>query len=82
VWRQASPEEQNWLKTQPELETLGDFLFLAPGIEDELWFLIERIWHGFPDPPKYAFLAYDLNGQLIVAKDVDRLPGAWILQEP
>ena len=82
AWRQANPEEHAWLKTQPELEALGDFLFLAPGIEDELWLLIERIWNGFPDPPEYAFLAYDLGGGLIIAKDFDYLPRAWTLPKP
>ena len=81
VWRQASPEEHAWLKTQPELETLGDFLWLAPDIEDELWLLIERVWNGFPDPPKYAFLAFDLGGALMIAKDFDHLSTGWTLPD-
>ena len=82
VWRQANPEEHSWFKAQPELETLGDFLLLAPDIKDELWLLIERVWNGFPDPPEYAFLAFDLDGQLIIAKDFDHLPRTWTLPEP
>ena len=77
----TNPEEHAWLKTQPELETLGDFLWLAPDIEDELWLLIERVWNGFPDPPKYAFLAFDLGGALMIAKDFDHLPTGWTLPE-
>ena len=80
-WRISSPEEYQWLKDQPELERLGDFLFLAPAIEDELWLLIERMWNGLPDPPMYVFLAYGLNRQLITARDFDTLPKAWTLPD-
>ena len=81
VWRQANPEEHSWFKAQPELETLGDFLLLAPEIKDELWLLIERIWNGLPDPPLYAFLAFDLEGNLLADGDLDRLPKAWTLPD-
>jgi len=81
-WRQATPDEYAWLKTQPALEQLGDFLFLAPAIDDELWLLIERVWNGWPDPPTYGFMAYDLEGQLLTGVDFDRLPRKWQLPEP
>ena len=82
VWQRATPEEYQWLKTQPQIEELGDFLFLAPAIEDELWLLVERTWHGFPDPPLYAFLAFDLEGKLIAGGDLDHLPRTWTLPKP
>ena len=82
AWQQASPAELEWLKGQPVLERLGDFLFLAPTVEDELWLLVERTWNGFPDPPKFAFLAYDLGDELILAKDFYHLPARWTLPEP
>jgi len=79
AWRNATPQERDWLKGQPELEPLGDFLLLAPSVEDELWLLIERIWNGWPDPPMYAFLAYDQDYRLILGKDFDVLPRTWTL---
>jgi len=79
AWRNATPQERDWLKGQPELEPLGDFLLLAPSVEDELWLLIERIWNGWPDPSMYAFLAYDQDHRLILGKDFEVLPKAWTL---
>jgi len=81
AWRQANPDEHSWLKSQTELEQFGDFLFLTSNIEDELWLLIERTWHGFPDPPQYAFFAFGLDHRLIVAKDLDDLPTAWAMPD-
>ncbi|MEO9969298.1 MAG: hypothetical protein ABJG15_05635 [Hyphomonadaceae bacterium] len=81
-WRNATPEEHAWLKAQPDLDPLGDFLCLAPKIDDELWLLIERVWNGFPDPPKFAFVAYDKDLNLIVAKDFQHCPSRWSLPEP
>ena len=81
AWRGASPAEYGWLKTQPELEQFGEFLFLASDIEDELWLLIERTWHGFPDPPQYAFFAFGADDKLIVGMDLDDLPEAWVMPD-
>ena len=82
VWRKATPEDYKWFQAQPQIEELGDFLFLATDTEDELWLLIERFWNGWPDPPLYAFLVFDLEGNLIAGGDFHRLPSAWTLPEP
>jgi|GEM_PF-3256755 len=81
AWRGAGAAEYGWLKKQPELEPFGDFLFVANDIEDELWLLIERTWHGFPDPLQYAFFAFGADDRLIVAKDLSELPEAWAMPD-
>jgi len=81
VWRKAVPEEYDWLKAQPKIEELGDFLYLAPAIEGELWLLIERTYHGFPDPPAYAFLAFDKQGKLLAGGDFNHVPEGWDVPE-
>ena len=80
TWRSAEPAEYEWFKTQPNIEALGDFLYVAPD-EDDLWLLIERTWHGWPDPPRFACLAFDVSGKLIVGGDFEVVPATWTLPE-
>ncbi len=44
--------------------------------------LIERIWHGFPDPPEWGFgfqCAQTSQAPWQVAGSFERLPQAWVL---
>lgn len=42
------------------------------------WFVIDRMWHGFPDPPEFAFLAFDADGTIISGHDFSDWPPVWI----
>jgi hypothetical protein len=44
----------------------------------EDWFVIDRMWHGFPDPPEFAFMAFDASGKIISGHDFDDWPASWI----
>ena len=80
-WRQSPEGTQEALHLCPMLERFGDFVFTADPIDEapwqgQRWFVIERIWHGFPDPPRYAFFA--LQGDTVwAAQDFSTWPTAW-----
>lgn len=48
---------------------------------EEFWLVGERLWHGWPDPPQWAFWALDAEQRLIAAADFDLWPPAWIRRD-
>ena len=47
----------------------------------EKWVVMSRAWHGWPDPPEFAFFAQDAAGEVICAADFDWWPKAWTRPE-
>lgn len=79
--RKPSPEERKRWDADPRFEPHTD------GIEwlgerggetgRETWLIGERLWHGWPDPPQWAFWALDETGAVVCAADFDDWPSAW-----
>ncbi|MEL6978893.1 MAG: hypothetical protein AAGM38_09465 [Pseudomonadota bacterium] len=43
----------------------------------ELWLVGDRLWHGWPDPPEFAFWALGRDGDVRCAGDFDGWPRLW-----
>ena len=62
----------------PALERFGDRCFAYKRSEDEEWLIIDRCWHGWPDPPEFALLAFDSGKKIVTGYDFSDWPTAWI----
>lgn len=47
----------------------------------EVWLIADRIWHGWPDPPEFAFWALDEDQAVRCAADFDAWPRSWARRE-
>ena len=61
----------------PILDRFGDGVIAWHQADTETWIIIDRLWHGWPDPPEYAWLVFDQEGQIIAGYDFDTWPKAW-----
>lgn len=64
-------------KDFPEIDRFGDSCFAYRRADNEDWFIVDRFWHGFPDPPEFAFLAFDQQRQIVTGYDFADWPDRW-----
>lgn len=81
VWRQPTDVEQKSFEGHRTLKIYAEFLVAAADVSDESWILMERVWHGWPDPPRWIFIAFDPQGREICAGDFDHIPANWTMPE-
>lgn len=81
VWRIPTEVEQKSFEWHRTLKTYAEFLVAAADVGDESWILMERVWHGWPDPPRWIFIAFDPQGQHICGGDFDHIPANWTMPE-
>lgn len=53
----------------------------APPFAGEFWLVGDRLFHGWPDPPEFAFWALGGDGRLRCAAEFDWWPAAWTREE-
>jgi hypothetical protein len=82
VWGPASDYPGNVAADFPILDRFGDGIFAYRAAAEEQWFIIDRLWHGFPDPPEFAFLAFDASKQIVTGKDFSTWPATWKRPSP
>ena len=75
-WREPSAEERRGHDAHRVLGRFGDYSIATATMDGELWLVRERDWHGWPDPPRYAFFAL-AGDDIRVAADFDYRPIAW-----
>ena len=80
-WRTPTSTEQKAFEAHRTLKTYADFLVAAVETDDESWILMERVWHGFPDPPRWIFIAFGPDGRTICGGDFDHIPTNWTMPE-
>jgi len=78
-WRLPTATEQAAFKAHRHLSGLADALIAAADVDGESWILLERDWAGYPDPPRFAFLAYRPDGSTICEADLDDPSPLWRL---
>ncbi len=61
----------------PVLDRFGDGIIAYYRNQEEDWFIIDRIWHGWPDPPEFAFFAFDSQKQIVTGQDFGCWPVTW-----
>ncbi len=57
----------------------ADALDAVATAEGETWLMGERLWFGFPDPPRFMVVFLDAESRVIAATDLDRLPRGWTI---
>lgn len=65
----------------PVLDRFGDDIIAYYRNQEEDWFIIDRVWHGWPDPPQFAFFAFDAQKRIVTGQDFSNWPEAWIKPE-
>lgn len=78
-WRPPSKRELRAFEEHHRLRDLADDLIAAADVGDESWILLERTWAGFPDPPRFVFMAFRPDGAQICAADLDDLSPTWLM---
>ena len=81
TWRFPTVVEQKSFEVHQILKTYAEFLVAAADVGDESWVLMERVWHGWPDPPRWIFIAFDPQGRTVCGCDFDHIPTTWTMPE-
>ncbi len=76
-WRHPDSEER--ARFGGVVEMFADALDAIATSEGETWLMGERLWFGFPDPPRYMVVFLDAESRVIAATDLDRLPQGWMI---
>jgi hypothetical protein len=75
-WSKGSTYAGNVFADYPLLDRYANSLHAFITAGEELWVVIERDWHGYPDPPQFAILALNA-GERQWACDFDHWPSQW-----
>lgn len=76
AWRAPSDAELREFDADPVIGRFGDQTRLVADVGAERWLVRDRLWWGWPDPPRYAFFV--LKGQrILVAADFNAWPTGW-----
>lgn len=76
AWEKPCTAASKALEADPFLSRFGDFFEAIGWSGDLACVVIERAWHGFPDPPQFAFFAMRDN-RVWAAADMGGWPRAW-----
>lgn len=75
-WREPSAGEEDEILADPMLGRFADDVAALGEYEDRACVVMERLWHGWPDPPRYVLFAI-ADGKVWAAADFDTWPAAW-----
>lgn len=75
-WREPTAGEEDEILADPMLGRFADDVTALGEYEDRACVVLERLWHGWPDPPRYVLFVVD-DGQVWAAADFDAWPSAW-----
>ena len=76
-WRRPTPDEARWWKEHPRFGRFADFCYAVATVDGRRWTVMERTWHGWPDPPEYVWFALEVDDAVWAAPDFDGWPRAW-----
>jgi hypothetical protein len=62
----------------PILDRFGDGVLCWHSEDGEDRVIIDRMWHGFPDPPEFAIFAFDAEKRIVWATDFYWWPKTWV----
>ena len=81
AWEKPSYQEQAAWRADPELSRFGDFLVAVASIDGRRAWILENIWNGWPDPPRFAALVREPDGAIWLATNFHHWPKAWTKPE-
>ena len=77
IWDSVSSYCGDACADYPMLDRFGNGIFAYHATREGDWFIIDRIWHGWPDPPEFAFFAFDTDKRIVTGQDFGDWPSAW-----
>ena len=80
TWRRPDLAEIAWWDDR--FGRFAEFVYAVAEVEGRRWAVLERTWHGWPDPPEYAWFAVDADDRVWAARDFDWWPAAWVAPPP
>lgn len=80
VWRRPDYDEGRAIADDPFLGHFADTVTALAWVDGLACVVLERTWHGWPDPPRFALFAMR-NRQIEIAIDFADWPAAWRLDE-
>ncbi len=75
-WRKPTRDEESWASRHPDLGRFADSLFAVAAFAGRRWFVGERLWHGWPDMPRFVLFVLE-DETVWAAWDFGRWPPAW-----
>lgn len=70
------------LRGEPKTADLDPDIHYWARVGNELWFLVDRDWFGFPDPQQYALLIWNRSKKRLTQMgNFGRLPDTWTLPD-
>ncbi|WP_288411358.1 hypothetical protein [uncultured Sphingomonas sp.] len=76
AWCVPTDAERKAIEAHPILGRFGDDTIAVAEVDGERWTVRERVWHGWPDPPRYVFFATAGN-TIRAAADFADWPPRW-----
>ncbi|WP_294325240.1 hypothetical protein [uncultured Sphingomonas sp.] len=76
LWRMPTDAERAVIDAHPILGRFGDDTIGIAEVDGERWIVRDRVWHGWPDPPRHVFFA-TVGDTIRAATDFDRWPPRW-----
>ncbi len=77
IWQAPTEKDNRTWADDESLQRFGDSLIAVADVGNRRWMIVERDWHGWPDPPEWAFFAIENNNAVWAAADFDIWPDAW-----
>lgn len=77
AWRIPNESEQAQWAGHPIAGRFGDDTLAVCECDGRSWVVRERIFHGWPDPPQFAFFAIERDGLVWCARDFTQWPPRW-----
>lgn len=75
-WRAPGVEENREILTHPTMKRFADAAVALAEWEGRRWIVLERDWHGWPDPERYVLFVLE-NEEVWLAWDFAQWPDAW-----
>lgn len=76
-WRSPSPDEDQDICAHPTLGRFGDGVAAIAERGGRRWIVLENIWHGWPDPSRYALFVLEPDDAVWMAWGFHDWPTAW-----
>jgi hypothetical protein len=77
TWRTPTADERAAIDGDPVIGRFGDDTVALAQVDGRRWIVRDRVWHGWPDPPQFAFFAVEPDGAIWAGADFDRWPAVW-----
>ena len=77
TWRTPSDAAARWWRQHPRFGRFADDCVALAEVDERRWAVMERDWHGWPDPPRFVWFAIGADEGVHAAADFAEWPAAW-----